>query len=151
MDGGEEMKRNLIKLVSVTVATGIFVALSAPGVFAQSTGNDTVSICPAGNDQLCKLTFFDALPQILNILLFVAFLAALIFLIYGGIRWILSGGDKEGTSKAKGTVTAALIGMAIVLSSWLLINVVMNLFGISSFTINNLFGQDMHVVNTGGN
>lgn len=68
----------------------------------------------------------------INMGLFIAFVAALGYLIYGGIRWIMSGGDKEGTAKAKGTVTAALIGLAIVLGSWILINIVLQIFNIGS-------------------
>lgn len=65
----------------------------------------------------------------LNLLLFVAFIAALVFLVIGGVRWILSGGDKEGATKAKETITSALIGLAVVLGAWILINIVLNFFG----------------------
>lgn len=91
-------------------------------------------ICAGQVSTLCGLQLETALPNVINIMLFVAFVAALVFLIYGGIRWILSGGDKEGTAKAKGTVTSALIGLAIVLGSWLLLNVVLNLFGVENFS-----------------
>lgn len=110
---------------SVLPASGLAFLVSASPAFADTE----VKICPEAYNQLCSLTFANSFPLILNILLAAAFMVALVFLIYGGIRWILSGGDKEGTSKAKGTVTAALIGLAIVLSSWLLINIIFNLFG----------------------
>ncbi len=128
LDGGECMKKIISFGSAFTVVAALFSTF-VNGVYAAE-----VSLCPKdtinGARGLCDLNLSGAIPNILNILLFVAFIAALIFLIYGGIRWILSGGDKEGTGKAKGTVTAALIGLAIVLSSWLLINIVMSLFGI---------------------
>lgn len=65
----------------------------------------------------------------LNFLMFVAFVAALVFLVIGGVKWILSGGDKEGATKAKETITSALIGLAVVLGAWILINLVLNFFG----------------------
>ncbi|MBI3559283.1 hypothetical protein HY085_02710 [Candidatus Gottesmanbacteria bacterium] len=65
----------------------------------------------------------------LNLLMFIAFVAALVFLVVGGIKWILSGGDKEGATKAKETITSALIGLAVVLGAWILINIVLNFFG----------------------
>lgn len=68
------------------------------------------------------------LQQVISILLFVSFMIALVFLIIGGIRWIMSGGDKEGTQKAKDTVTSALVGLAVVLGAWILINIVIQFF-----------------------
>lgn len=80
---------------------------------------------------LCAVTVDTLVPQIVNVALFVAFISALVFLIIGGIRWIFSGGDKEGTANAKKAVTSALIGLAVVLGSWILINIVLNFFGTS--------------------
>lgn len=69
-----------------------------------------------------------------NVLLFAAFVIALIFLVIGGIRWIVSGGDKEGTTKARETVTSALIGLAVVLAAWVLINIILKYFTGSDLT-----------------
>jgi len=41
-------------------------------------------------------------------------------LIIGGIRWILSGGDKANTESARNQITAALIGLIIVFAAWAL-------------------------------
>lgn len=93
-----------------------------------------ISLCPtnfSGSNTLCAAASIGGIVQtIINVVLFVAFIAALIFLIYGGIRWIISGGDKEGTAKARGTVTSALIGLVVVLGAWILINLILQFFGI---------------------
>lgn len=60
--------------------------------------------------------------------------AATIFffmLIYGGIKWIMSGGDKANTEGARSTVTAALIGLIIVFSAWAIAQLLQALFGVS--------------------
>ena len=44
-----------------------------------------------------------------------AALAAFFYLILGGFQWITSGGDKAGTEAAREKITAAFIGLAIVL------------------------------------
>jgi hypothetical protein len=96
-----------------------------------------VNLCDSAQGQganitaLCNSTVENLVPKIISTVLFIAFLAALLFLIWGGIKWIMSGGDKEGAGKAKETVTSALIGLAIVLGSWILVNVVLTLFGSS--------------------
>lgn len=52
------------------------------------------------------------------------------YLIWGGIEWILSGGDKAKYEEARNRITAALIGLAIVALAWLLIKVVAYFFGL---------------------
>ena len=46
-----------------------------------------------------------------NIVLIVAGIIFFFMLIIGGIRWILSGGDKANTESARNQITAALIGL----------------------------------------
>jgi TRAP-type C4-dicarboxylate transport system permease small subunit len=54
---------------------------------------------------------------IIEILLRVAAIAAVIFIIYGGFSYTASQGDPEATSRAKGTLVNALIGLAIAVSA----------------------------------
>jgi hypothetical protein len=86
----------------------------------------------------CVLTFppdsngepsiFLALPRILlavfEIVLRVAGLAAVAFVIYGGIRYILSQGEPEGTKNAKNTILNSLIGLAIVMTATAIVNLI---------------------------
>lgn len=104
--------------------------------------NIIVNLCPDGSSYGSLCSNFPDIQSLvsvgLNILLLVAFVAALAFIIIGGIRWITSGGDKEGTAKAKNSVTAAVIGLIIVLSAWIIIGVIANFFKISK---TSLFGS----------
>lgn len=62
--------------------------------------------------------------------------AAIIFffmLILGGIRWILSGGDKQSTENARNQITAALIGLIIIFAAWAIIQLVETVFGVTLF------------------
>lgn len=66
-------------------------------------------------------------------------IAGLIFffmLVIGGLRWILSGGDKASTEQARGQITAALIGLIIVFSAWAIARLVSAIFGINVLDIN---------------
>lgn len=71
----------------------------------------------------------------IGLVLIIAVLLAFVFLIYGGIRWILSGGDKDATAKARGTITAAVIGLALVFLSFVIIQVVGGLLGVNPFQL----------------
>ncbi|MEK7581652.1 MAG: hypothetical protein AAB512_05210 [Patescibacteria group bacterium] len=67
----------------------------------------------------------------IRFILLVAFVLAFIFLLIGGIRWITAGGDEKAVSGARGMITAALIGLVIVLVSYALIVLVENFFNVS--------------------
>lgn len=59
-------------------------------------------------------------------------LAAVVFffmLIFGGIRWMISGGDKANTETARNQVTGALIGLIIVFSAWAIWQILATAFG----------------------
>lgn len=53
------------------------------------------------------------------------------YLIWGGIQWITSGGDKGKTQEARDRITAALVGLAIVASAWAIMLIIQYFFGIS--------------------
>lgn len=137
----------LNKLVAGVSAVGSALYFFSLPVWADPPPaiSGTVSLCPTGQfSSLCNtgLNVTRVGQFIINFLLVIGFFAALVFLIYGGIRWITSGGDKEGTAKAKATVTAALIGLVIVLASWIVLSIVVStLFGglsVTNLTVPNL-------------
>lgn len=50
---------------------------------------------------------------VIEIMLRIAAMAAVIFVIYAGVSYIVSQGEPDKTGKAKGTLINALIGLAI--------------------------------------
>ena len=92
---------------------------------------EEINICPPGQfNPLCGIQLQNVISAIIRILLAVAALIAFIFLIIGGIKWITAGSNKEAAAEARGTLTAALIGLVIVFLAFLLLNIVKALFGI---------------------
>jgi len=73
---------------------------------------------------------------IINIFLGLAGIVAFIILLWGGLQWILAGGDKEGTEKARKKITSALIGLALVFSAYALLFLVRAFFGINLVQLN---------------
>jgi len=69
------------------------------------------------------------LSRFIGILLVAAAIAALFYLIMGGIQWITSGGDKAGTQAAREKITAAFIGLAIVATAWAVFLIIQWFFG----------------------
>jgi len=61
----------------------------------------------------------------------IAAVVALFYLLYGGIRWIISEGDKSKVQEARNHIIAAVIGLIIVFLSFFVLNIILNLFGIN--------------------
>ncbi len=100
--------------------------LTATVSFAAAT--DINLAPPAGAIASVKL---ENVPQFIITLLFVVgIVIALAFLIYGGIKWIISGGDKANVDAARKHIVAAIIGLVIVVSAFVILNFVFQiLFG----------------------
>ncbi|GEM_PF-462442 len=120
---------NLIKKIgSYSAAT--FASLVFPAIaLAQgaSSGPDSGSIVP---DNLPTFGIIEIVQAAIKFILVIAFIAAFIMLLIGGIRWILAGGDEKAVSGARNTITAALIGLVVVLLSFAIIKLVENFFGV---------------------
>jgi len=107
------------------------LALVVSQVFAAETGEINIEPKISGIENLEKITVSSAITTGATILLIVAALIFFFMLVIGGIRWATSGGDKEKAAAARGQLTAALIGIAIVLSAWMIINLINYLFGVN--------------------
>ena len=125
------MKKTLGLVTFITTNATLLMVAANSAVYADLCPSDS-ELGATGLKDLCTTApgINSVVSTIINVVLFIAFVAALVYLIIGGIRWIMSGGDKEGTAKAKAGVTSALIGLAIVLAAYILINAVLGFFGV---------------------
>jgi len=122
------LKKNLVKIgtglaaVASSFYWGALPALAAtpdnlcPTGLFKTAGGGTSTTTTGSIPGCAGFDLPTAIASVISILMFVAFMAALVFLVIGGVKWIISGGDKEGAGKAKETVTAALIGLSVVLA-----------------------------------
>lgn len=85
----------------------------------------------AGNPWSNVQTVQTLVPALIKLVLIAAVVVFFFLLLWGGIRWITAGGDKEKLAGAQKTLTAALIGIVILLSAWAIIALVQNFFGIT--------------------
>src|SRR3989344_7920221 len=61
------------------------------------------------------------------IFLIIAGLIALIYLLWGALDWITSGGDKEKLVKARNKITNAIIGLIIIFAGIVIFNVLVGI------------------------
>jgi len=69
----------------------------------------------------------------IQVAMIIASILTFAFLVWGGIQWILSGGDKTQTQAARDRITMALVGLGIVAAAWALMKVIGYFFGVDVF------------------
>ena len=108
------------KLNGMALSVAAFVS-AAPAAFA-------LSVTEPDN-----FFFTDIGALIDKALKFVMVLGALLvfmYLIWGGIEWITSGGDKTKTESARNKITAAVLGLIILAASWAILGLVLQFLGV---------------------
>lgn len=110
-----------VKTALTLAAPSLLFAGAAFSVFAQvpqpPVDINAVNAVP-------NFTVNQAVTFIVRLLIIVAFIISFIFLLIGGVRWIASGGDAKAVEGARNMVTAALVGLVIVLASFALIRLI---------------------------
>jgi hypothetical protein len=102
-----------------------------------------INLEPPVDSGFTNLTTLDAAEIISRLIGIVLVVAAIIFffvLIIGGIRWILSGGDKGQTEAARAQITAAIVGLVIVFAAWAITKLVQSFFGVNILSLPDVFG-----------
>ena len=64
--------------------------------------------------------------QITNTVLYIVGIISVIMLIYGGLRYVISGGDSKKVTDAKNTILYAIIGLIISILAFAIVNFVIN-------------------------
>ena len=127
ISNGVKQISNLVKKVSVFQAAQVlgivfvFALVLAPLASAQFTTPD------AGSSRLPNdASVSGFIVKIINIALTVAGLIAVLFLIIGGFRYITSAGNEETAEQAKKIITNAIIGIVIIILSFVIVRVISN-------------------------
>ncbi|MBI4225630.1 hypothetical protein HY612_00790 [Candidatus Roizmanbacteria bacterium] len=107
------MSNKLKKIVSALKYFQLlgYLALTAP-VFAQ---DPTIMIEPTKIGFKIP-TLGDILTFMIRAFFIVAGLAALLFLLLGALSWVTSGGNKENVDKARDKITAAILGLILIVA-----------------------------------
>lgn len=70
--------------------------------------------------------------QVTNTILYIVGIIAVVMLIIGGIKYLLSGGDSKKVTDAKNTVLYAIIGLVVCFLSFAIVNFVISALPSSS-------------------
>jgi hypothetical protein len=73
----------------------------------------------------------EVFGNVVKIALTGAGIASLVMLVVGGFKYLSAGGDKEATQKASRTITYAIGGLIVVLSSWIILSLLGGFLGLN--------------------
>lgn len=72
------------------------------------------------------------IATIVSTLLFIIGAIAVIMLIYGGFRYVTSGGDSSAVTSAKNTILYAVIGIVVAVLAWTIVRFVLDELGVAA-------------------
>jgi uncharacterized membrane protein YqiK len=76
-------------------------------------------------------TLGDVLGLLLPAVVALAGLACFLLILFGGFRYLTSGGDEKAVADAMKMITNAVIGLAIVFGSWWAIRIIETILGLN--------------------
>ena len=134
------MKTHLKQLVSLAATIGLAASFAAPTmVFAQAYnsgqgGGNTLNTGDLGMDNIqsdIRLGSGDVrstAARIINVALGFLGIIAVVIVLIGGFKYMVSGGNEDKTADARRLIVSGIIGLAIILSAW----------AITGFVVGNL-------------
>lgn len=120
------MKKLLIALSIITATVAAPLVATTTPAFADAKTEITNGVNSVNDGNSTDLPAF--ITNIVNIMLFLAGVVAVIMIIIGGIRFVVSNGDSGSVKSAKDTVLYSVIGLIVVILAYAIVNFVINSF-----------------------
>lgn len=132
----KQIIKTISKLLAVTgIMTLVAVGAAMPSLAApadvidkscEQAGNAGTDFCTGRDQNLFSQggLFFN----IINTIIFVIGAVAVVMIVIGGFRYVVSGGDSSQITGAKNTILYAIVGLVIALLSYAIVNFVINRF-----------------------
>lgn len=124
------MNTRMKKLVGLAATAALAAGTMMPAVtMAQGlTANDLGVNAIQDDIKLGSGDVRQTAARIINVALGFLGIIAVVIVLVGGFKYMVSGGNEEKTQEAKNLIVAGIIGLAIILSAW----------AITSFVISQL-------------
>lgn len=116
------------KIVTTLLMIGLGIALVATPVSALGEGGASAGIGAArGDNTPSNLVNGDSsiIKRAINIMLFAVGVLSVVMLIFGGFRYVISGGKKESVTNAKNTILYAIVGLLVAVFAYAIINFIL--------------------------
>lgn len=107
-------------ILPVTITSpGLPVTITSSGILPRAPGGGLVP-CEGLSCSICDLLVL--VQNVINFVLQLVFWICIVIIIAGAFVWMLSFGNQKNITTGQKMITNAIIGLAIVLLAWLIIN-----------------------------
>lgn len=118
---------NKIIKTSIQILTGLGAALSLSAGKVMALSVQEGAEAARGQGMPAELIGqHGVFTQITNTILYAIGIVSVVMLIYGGLRYVISGGDSKKVTDAKNTILYAIIGLIISILAFAIVNFVIN-------------------------
>ena len=117
------------KFIPALTATAVSIVLP---FMALAAGNP-VGTCAVGSYNAGIETVICQIYHIINIVIPVMIIAAVAYFIYGVIKFVIAG-DAEEKSEGRTMMINGIIGFAVIIGLWALVNILLSTFGLNAGT-----------------
>lgn len=122
------MLKHLISgIITCVLAVGVTTLIATSSTYAIGEGGAPAGANAARGDGVpTNLANGDSsiIKKGINLLLYGVGILSVVMLIFGGFRYIVSGGKKESVTAAKNTILYAIIGLLVAIFAFAIINFV---------------------------
>lgn len=108
-------------LISQVLISGISYAAPALDQNAKSGFEKGIKDSGGSSEDTVTVT----IQNVINLLIFIAGIIAVIYILIGGIRYVLSNGDSGAAKKARDNILYALIGLVVAVSAYSVVNLIL--------------------------
>lgn len=132
-------KLKTLLLSSIALISILVPAVAVPVTVHAATADIDKSLCQGANLKAEKNatttcastgdavdTVNNVIAKVINIFSFVVGVVAVIMIIIGGIRFVISGGDSNNVTAARNTILYAIVGLVIVALAQIIVRFVIN-------------------------
>lgn len=129
-------KLSQLALATTSAASSLFLTAS----LATAATLKDVNVNPGTG---FATSFGGLMNGLISFVMVLAAVLVFMYLIWGGIEWITSGGDKSKTEGARNKITAAVIGLIVIAASYAILTLALNFLGFSN--LNDVFSQTKNI------
>lgn len=115
------MNMRMKKMAAFAASIGIVATLALPAMVAAQdslNANDLGVGAIGGSIKLGSGDVRQTAARIINVALGFLGIIAVVIVLLGGFKYMISGGNEEKTTEAKNLIVSGIIGLAIILSAW---------------------------------
>lgn len=124
------MKKKLLAPI-IAVASYLFLTSSAHAQILDCGAMGVFKkLCEAGTTSISGIV-----SAFIAFIFFIAIIIAIFYLLWGGVKWITSAGDKAAIEAARGHIIAAIAGLVILFLTFLIFNILLTFFNLNISTL----------------